>query len=110
MSESQELLEEYAKNGSEAAFHKPVSSYVGLVYSTAFRIVGRDQALAEDVTQTVFVDLAQKAGTLSPRVMLGGWLHRNTCFVAARLSQPLPPASRSKQRPQRSSDHQVPLD
>ncbi|HEY5914001.1 MAG TPA: sigma-70 family RNA polymerase sigma factor [Verrucomicrobiae bacterium] len=84
MSESQELLAEYAKNGSEAAFRKLVSSYVDLVYSTAFRIVGRDQALAEDVTQTVFVDLARKARTLSPKVMLGGWLHRNTCFAAAK--------------------------
>ena len=47
MSESQELLAEYAKNGSETAFRKLVNSYVDLVYSTAFRMVGRDQALAE---------------------------------------------------------------
>jgi RNA polymerase sigma factor (sigma-70 family) len=84
MSESQELLAEYAKNGSEAAFRKIVNSYVDLVYSTALRTAGGDQALAEDVTQTVFVDLARKARTLSPEVMLGGWLHRNTCFVAAK--------------------------
>src|SRR5439155_6995203 len=40
--------------------------------------------LAEDVAQTVFMDLSRQARTLSKSVMLGGWLHRHTCFVAAK--------------------------
>jgi RNA polymerase sigma factor (sigma-70 family) len=82
MNDSQKLLAEYVKNGSESAFRDLVARYINLVHSTALRLVQGDAHLAEDVTQTVFVDLARKARTLPPQVMLGGWLHRDTCFVA----------------------------
>jgi RNA polymerase sigma factor (sigma-70 family) len=36
------------------------------------------------VAQDVFMDLARMARGLSSKVMLGGWLHRHTCFVAAK--------------------------
>jgi RNA polymerase sigma factor (sigma-70 family) len=55
-----------------------------LVYSTAIRLVGHDTHLAEDVAQIVFIDLARAAKTFPHEVMLGGWLHRHTCFVAAK--------------------------
>src|SRR5690349_2365427 len=84
MTDSQQLLAEYARTDSDATFRELVSRYVDLVYSTALRLVDGDSHLAEDVTQTVFLDLAGKAATLSPQVMLGGWLHRHTCFVAAK--------------------------
>ncbi len=83
MTDSQTLLVEYAKTGSEPAFRELVARYVDFVYSAAVRLVNGDTHLAEDVTQTVFVDLARKARTFSAGVMLGGWLHRHTCFVAA---------------------------
>jgi RNA polymerase sigma factor (sigma-70 family) len=76
------LLAEYVQNGSERAFSELVSSYVNFVYGTALRLVGGDSHLAEDVAQTVFIDLARKASSLSQDVKLGGWLHRHTCFVA----------------------------
>jgi RNA polymerase sigma factor (sigma-70 family) len=82
---SQTLLAEYANGGSEAAFHELVRRYVDLVYSTAVRLVNRDQHLAQDVAQTVFLDLAKTAGKLPATVMLGGWLHRHTCFVAGKM-------------------------
>ncbi len=85
MAETPQLLPEYVKNGSESAFHELVARYVDLVHSTALRLVNGDTHLAEDVTQTVFADLARLARTLSPNVMLGGWLHRHTCFVASNL-------------------------
>jgi RNA polymerase sigma factor (sigma-70 family) len=84
MNESQQLLADYVKTGSEAAFHDLVARYVDLVYSAAVRLVNGDTHLAEDVTQTVFADLARMARTLSRDVMLGGWLHRHTCFVASK--------------------------
>ncbi|MEI2725990.1 MAG: sigma-70 family RNA polymerase sigma factor [Verrucomicrobiota bacterium] len=83
MTDNQDLLAEYRRNGSDAAFRELVGRYVDLVYSTAFRLVEGDTHRAEDVTQTVFVDLAHKARTLSPEVRLGGWLHRHTWFVTA---------------------------
>ncbi|MCI0744281.1 MAG: sigma-70 family RNA polymerase sigma factor [Verrucomicrobia subdivision 3 bacterium] len=82
MTESQQLLAQYVQTGSEAAFQELVSRYVDLVYSVALRLVEGDTHRAEDVAQTVFVDLARMAHALSPNVMLGGWLHRHTCFVA----------------------------
>jgi len=82
MTESQQLLAEYVRNGSEQAFQELVARYVDLVYSTALRLVEGDPHRAKDVAQTVFVDLARLAAKLSPNSMLGGWLHRRTCFVA----------------------------
>ncbi len=84
MIDSRQLLAEYARNGSEEAFRELVTRYLALVYSTAIRLVGGDAHLAQDVAQTVFVNLARKARTLPGDVMLGGWLHRDTCFVAAK--------------------------
>lgn len=83
MTDHQGLLAEYVRTGSEDAFRELVSRYLDLVYSTALRLVEGDAHRAQDVAQTVFVDLARMARTLAPEVMLGGWLHRHTCFVAA---------------------------
>jgi RNA polymerase sigma factor (sigma-70 family) len=83
MNDSRKLLEDYAKHGSEAAFRELVARHVNMVHSTARRLVNGDSHLAEDVTQTVFLNLARKAGELTGEVMIGGWLHRNACFVAS---------------------------
>jgi RNA polymerase sigma factor (sigma-70 family) len=82
MTDSQQLLADYSTNGSERAFQQLVARYVDLVYSTAIRLVDGDAHRAEDVAQTVFLDLSRMAAKLSPNSMLGGWLHRHTCFVA----------------------------
>jgi len=100
MTDSQQLLADYVRNGSEDAFRELVTRYLALVYSTAIRLVGGDTHLAEDVAQTVFVDLARKARTLPNDVMLGGWLHRDTCFVASKTM-------RSERRRQSRERHAV---
>lgn len=82
MTDSHELLSQYARQGSESAFHELVARYFDLVYSTALRRVGGDAHLAEDVAQTVFLHLAKKAPKLRKGVILGGWLHEATCNVA----------------------------
>lgn len=84
MTESQTLLADYAGNGSESAFRELVARYIDFVYSAAARLVDGAPHLADDVTQIVFADLARR-GSLGREVMLGGWLHRHTCFVAANL-------------------------
>src|SRR6266478_7994724 len=83
MTDSQRLLADFVNNTSEAAFRDLVGRYTDLVYSTAVRLANGDAHLAQDVTQTVFIDLARMARKLSGEVLLGGWLHRHTCFVAA---------------------------
>src|SRR4051812_33060924 len=85
MTDSRSLLTEYAKSGSEATFHELVRLYIDLVYSTAVRLAGNDADLAKDVAQTVFINLARKARSLPANVMLGGWLHRHTVFVASNV-------------------------
>jgi RNA polymerase sigma factor (sigma-70 family) len=70
-----DLLRDYAANRSEAAFGDVVCRYADFVYSAALRQLGSPEA-AHDVAQTVFTDLARKAGTLPPRTVLIGWLCR----------------------------------
>ncbi len=100
MTDSRQLLADYARNGSEEAFRELVTRYLSLVYSAAIRLVGGDAHLAQDVAQAVFVDLARKARTLPGDVRLGGWLHRDTCFVAAKTM-------RSERRRQSRERHAV---
>lgn len=84
MNDPQKLLDDYARRGLESAFTELVQRYFSFVYSTAVRLADGDTHLAEDITQTVFADLARSARTLSKDVLLGGWLHRHACFVAAK--------------------------
>ncbi len=85
MTDDAKLLRDYAKHGSEAAFGELVARYVDLVYSTALRQVNGDTHLAQDVTQSVFVDLARRAGVLHIDIVLGGWLYRHTGFTASKI-------------------------
>jgi DNA-directed RNA polymerase specialized sigma24 family protein len=75
------LLREYATGASEAAFETLVSRRVNFVYSAALRQV-RDPELAGEITQAVFTILARKAGRISGRTILSGWLFKTTRFAA----------------------------
>lgn len=78
------LLRRYVQERSESAFTELVRRYVNLVYGAALRQTGGDAALAADVVQTVFIDLARKARSLTGRPVLTGWLHTSTRFAAAK--------------------------
>jgi uncharacterized protein (TIGR03435 family) len=76
-----ELLREYAEQGSEKAFRELVERHTGLVYAVAqSRLENSHQA--EEVTQAVFITLAQKAHRLRHETVLAGWLFRAARFAA----------------------------
>jgi len=97
------LLADYVKLGSDQAFRELVDRYVNLVHSAAVRLVDGDRHLAEDLTQTVFLDLARIAGRLPKAVSLGGWLHRHTCFTASKMMR----AQRRRQRREREATEMI---
>jgi RNA polymerase sigma factor (sigma-70 family) len=84
MQESQdsELLRRYAREKSDAAFAALVARHVNMVYSAALRKTG-NPAAAQEITQAVFVILAQKANRLLPHPALSGWLYQTTRLTAA---------------------------
>ena len=82
MADDHQLLAEFARENSEAAFAALVERHVGLVYSVALRTVGNASA-AEEITQAVFIILARKADGLSAKIILSGWLYQTTRLTAA---------------------------
>ena len=76
------LLEEFARNGSEAAFAELVSRHVALVYSVAWRHTANIQH-AQDITQAVFIILARKARSLARKTVVSGWLYNTARLTAA---------------------------
>jgi len=79
----QQLLRDFAKHRSEAAFTELVRRHVDLVHSAAFRMTDEAHS-AQDVTQAVFVCLAQNAGRLHQHPVLSGWLHTTARNLAAK--------------------------
>jgi RNA polymerase sigma factor (sigma-70 family) len=80
-SSDMELVRDYVRLNSEAAFAELVQRHVALVYSVALRHVGI-AAHAEEITQAVFIILARKAAGLRADTILEGWLHETTRLTA----------------------------
>lgn len=75
------LLQSYATDGSNEAFAELVARHIDFVYATALRYAGSAYR-AEEVTQSVFTDLARKARSLLGRRELVGWLYISTHYAA----------------------------
>lgn len=77
-----QLLRDYLDNNSEAAFTELLNRHLGLVYSAVLRRVN-DRHAAQDLTQSVFCLLVQKAPRLSKQTVIVGWLYRTACLKAS---------------------------
>ncbi len=77
------LLKQYA-GGDESAFTALFERHVHLVYSAALRQT-RNPSHAEEITQAVFILLARKAKSLSPKIVLSGWLYQAARLTTASL-------------------------
>lgn len=80
MDDDWQLLNDYATRNSEEAFRTLVERYAGMVYHAALRQSGNPH-VAEEVTQAVFIALAQKAGKIPRQTILYGWLFRAARFA-----------------------------
>src|SRR5258708_22193637 len=76
-----ELLHAFRTKRSEEAFAELVRRYAGLVYSVAKRRLA-NAALAEDITQIVFIRFAKAPPKVQSHGELVAWLHRTTINVA----------------------------
>lgn len=79
-----DLVREFARTNSEAAFTELVRRHLNLVYSVARRCTGTDSD-AQDVTQAVFLVLTRKAAGVRQKTVLPGWLYETTRYTAAQL-------------------------
>ena len=77
-----ELLAQYARNKSDAAFAALAGRYVNLVYSAGLRFTGNPHD-AQDITQAVFIILASKASSLSRGTVLSGWFYQTARLTAS---------------------------
>lgn len=80
-----ELLRRYVADHSEAAFTELVQRHINLVYAAAVREMAGDTALAQDVCQAVFIELARKGFGLTQHPALAGWLYSCVRKMAANL-------------------------
>jgi RNA polymerase sigma factor (sigma-70 family) len=69
-----DLLRQFAHDGSQTAFAELVRRHLDLVYSAARRQV-QSPPLAEEIAQTVFLDLSRNALRITPATPLVAWLH-----------------------------------
>jgi len=70
-----QLLARYTRHNAEDAFAEIVRRHLNLVFSAALRQV-RSPQLAEEVAQSVFIDLARQANRLAPDTILTAWLYQ----------------------------------
>lgn len=78
-----ELLRQFATRRGEDAFRALVNRHLPMVFSVARRVTD-DPQLAEEVAQTTFATLAQKAGELRPDDVPAGWLYHTARHLALR--------------------------
>jgi RNA polymerase sigma factor (sigma-70 family) len=85
-SDDMRLVAEYASGGSPEAFSALVARHSQLVRAAARAQLGEVDEV-QDVSQTVFLLLARKAGRLAKNTFLPGWLYRAGRLAAIRYQR-----------------------
>jgi RNA polymerase sigma factor (sigma-70 family) len=94
-----ELLERWASRRDQAAFEVLVWRHGPMVLSVCRRLV-RQPSDAEDAFQATFLTLVRKAGSISKREAVAGWLHKVAYRVAlAARTRAAKHAARTRQNP-----------
>lgn len=86
--DDQTLVERLQKGDSEA-FEELVSRYENKVYRLAIKLT-RNEALAEEVLQEVFLKIYEKIDTFRGEAALSSWIYRiaaNACFAKLNLEK-----------------------
>ncbi|MEO6436896.1 MAG: sigma-70 family RNA polymerase sigma factor [Tepidisphaeraceae bacterium] len=94
-----DLLRAYAADGDELAFRQLVERHAGWIFAASRRRL-KDDHLADDVTQAVFLVLAEKASRLmgSKRRSLSAWLFQVMHFACVKTR-------RARSRQERREQH-----
>ena len=79
-----DLLAEFRRTGAESAFGELVRRYTALVFSVAKRRLG-NEAMAQDVVQTVFIRLASISSLPQTEAELAAWLHCSAVRISVDL-------------------------
>src|SRR5262245_43214786 len=103
-----DLLAQFARSRSDAAFAALVQRHGPMVRSVCRRVLGNSDA-ADEVFQATFLILARKANSLAQPTALAGWLHSVAFRTArkARASQSAPrmvPLPADVAQPERRTD------
>ncbi|MEM8486934.1 MAG: sigma factor, partial [Bacteroidota bacterium] len=80
------ILSRYLATRSSTDFERLVEVHGSMVFGAALRHT-RHRALAEEITQEVFVILVRKAAAIREPHKLGAWLHRTTLQCAANANR-----------------------
>lgn len=83
------VLVERVRKGDTAAFDELVSRYENKVYRLAIKLT-RNEALAEEVLQEVFIRIYEKLDTFRGESAFSSWLYRiaaNACFAKLNLEK-----------------------
>jgi RNA polymerase sigma factor (sigma-70 family) len=100
-----DLLGRFLASGDQDAFSVLVQRYGPMVYGVCKRVLG-DVHIAEDAFQAVFMVLVRRAGSISRRKPLGGWLHA----VARRIALKARAQSAARRDRERRSASMMPSD
>src|SRR3954452_11830437 len=92
-SEDAVLLNRFVAANDREAFELLIARHGPMVLGTARRLVDSTHD-AEDVFQSVFLNLARQARSIRQGRALPAWLHRTSCRFAAkvRARRPVPPS------------------